>query len=179
MNLVTFSMREFYPKFEELAKFSLEIFQKHRLANGVGATQVMVQVHTEEDNWRYGIGTRENYENFPNPRIFNKIQPALSNSPIENYINWLALPVWRSRLMMIEPRTTYSIHKDHEFRLHLPLITNNQCFMLFPTEDDNAKMFHLPADGTTHWTNTRQFHSAVNFGTEPRLHLVMCIDAVF
>ena len=54
----------------------------------------------------------------------------------------------RVRLLLKEPRSTLSWHKDPEPRLHIPIITNLGCSMVI---ENIAK--HLPADGRVTITN--------------------------
>ena len=54
----------------------------------------------------------------------------------------------RVRLLLKEPRSTLSWHKDPECRLHVPIITNQGCSMVI---ENVAK--HLPADGKVWITN--------------------------
>ena len=49
----------------------------------------------------------------------------------------------RVRLLLKEPRSTLSWHKDPEPRLHIPIVTNKGCMMVI---ENVAK--HMPADGT-------------------------------
>ena len=55
----------------------------------------------------------------------------------------------RVRILLKEPRSTLSWHRDPEPRLHIPLITNPGCIMVI---DNVAK--HMPADGSVWITNT-------------------------
>ena len=87
-------------------------------------------------------------------------------------MKWLDVPVFRTRIMLARPKSCYSIHKDYSPRLHLPLVTNTECNFLLT---DPLQMFHLPADGTTTWVDTRNRHTAMNGSTDPRLHLVMIV----
>ena len=54
----------------------------------------------------------------------------------------------RVRLLLKEPRSTLSWHKDPECRLHVPIVTNKGCSMVI---ENVAK--HLPADGKVWITN--------------------------
>ena len=76
----------------------------------------------------------------------------------------------RVRLLLKEPRSTLSWHRDPEPRLHIPIYTNPGCLMVI---DDNAK--HMPADGSVWITNNLKYHNAFNGGEENRVHLVACI----
>ena len=76
----------------------------------------------------------------------------------------------RVRLLLKEPRSTLSWHKDPEPRLHIPIITNKGCMMVI---DNVAK--HMPADGSVWITNNTKYHNAFNGGEENRIHLVACV----
>ena len=76
----------------------------------------------------------------------------------------------RVRVLLKEPRSTLSWHRDPEPRLHIPIITNPGCQMVI----DHVSM-HLPADGSVWITNNTKYHNAFNGGEENRIHLVACV----
>jgi len=76
----------------------------------------------------------------------------------------------RVRLLLKEPRSTLSWHKDPEPRLHIPIITNKGCMMVI---ENVAK--HMPADGSVTITNNTKFHNFFNGGEQNRIHLVACV----
>ena len=76
----------------------------------------------------------------------------------------------RVRLLLKEPRSTLSWHKDPECRLHVPIITNKGCSMVI----ENAAK-HLPADGKVWITNNTKYHNFFNGGEQARIHLVACV----
>ena len=76
----------------------------------------------------------------------------------------------RVRLLLKEPRSTLSWHKDPECRLHIPIITNKGCSMVI---ENVAK--HLPADGKVWITNNTKYHNFFNGGEQARIHLVACV----
>ena len=76
----------------------------------------------------------------------------------------------RVRLLLKEPRSTLSWHKDPECRLHVPIITNPGCSMVI---ENVAK--HLPADGRVWITNNTKYHNFFNGGEQARIHLVACV----
>ena len=76
----------------------------------------------------------------------------------------------RVRLLLKEPRSTLSWHKDPECRLHVPIITNRGCSMVI---ENVAK--HLPADGKVWITNNTKYHNFFNGGEQARVHLVACV----
>jgi len=76
----------------------------------------------------------------------------------------------RVRLLLKEPRSTLSWHRDPEPRLHIPIYTNPGAIMVI---DSIAK--HMPADGSVWVTNNTKYHNAFNGGEENRVHLVACV----
>ena len=76
----------------------------------------------------------------------------------------------RVRILLKQPRSTLSWHRDPEPRLHIPIITNPGSIMVI---DEVAK--HLPADGSVWITNNLKYHNAFNGGEENRVHLVACV----
>ncbi len=76
----------------------------------------------------------------------------------------------RMRLLLKEPRSTLSWHRDPEPRLHIPIYTNPGAIMVI---DNVAK--HMPADGSVWITNNTKYHNAFNGGEENRVHLVACV----
>ena len=76
----------------------------------------------------------------------------------------------RVRILLKEPRSTLSWHRDPEPRLHIPIITNPGCIMVI---EEIAK--HLPADGSAWITNNVKYHNFFNGGEEDRIHLVACL----
>ena len=76
----------------------------------------------------------------------------------------------RVRILLKQPRSTLSWHRDPEPRLHIPIITNPGCIMVI---ENVAK--HLPANGSVYITNNIKYHNAFNGGEENRVHLVACL----
>ena len=76
----------------------------------------------------------------------------------------------RVRILLKEPRSTLSWHRDPEPRLHIPIITNPGCMMVI---ENVAK--HLPANGSVYITNNVKYHNAFNGGEKNRVHLVACL----
>ncbi len=76
----------------------------------------------------------------------------------------------RVRILLKEPRSTLSWHRDPEPRLHIPIITNKGCRMVI---EDVSK--HMPADGSVTITNNTKYHNFFNGGEQNRIYLVACI----
>jgi len=95
-----------------------------------------------------------------NNTYFSKVYEVLSKK----------FKLGRVRLLLKEPRSTLSWHKDPECRLHIPIVTNAGCSMVI---ENVAK--HLPADGSVWITNNTKYHNFFNGGEQARVHLVACV----
>ena len=76
----------------------------------------------------------------------------------------------RVRILLKEPRTTLSWHRDPEPRLHIPIITNKGCRMVI-----EEVCRDMPADGSVTITNNTKYHNFFNGGEQNRIHLVACV----
>ncbi len=76
-------------------------------------------------------------------------------------------PIGRVRLLWKHPRTCLSYHRDPEPRLHIPIVTHPNSFMVIDKE-----CHHMPADGTVWITDTTKYHTAFNGSEQTRVHLV-------
>ena len=76
----------------------------------------------------------------------------------------------RVRLLLKEPRSTLSWHRDPEPRLHIPIYTNPGAIMVI-----DKRAHHMSADGSVWITNNLKYHNAFNGGEENRVHLVACV----
>ena len=91
----------------------------------------------------------------------------------EEFFARLPWRVYRTRIMVMQPRSCYSIHTDTSPRLHIALKTHNQCKFIFTTPPE---IVHIPADGFVYWVDTSKEHTAINASLEPRWHLLMSLD---
>jgi hypothetical protein len=75
--------------------------------------------------------------------------------------------IGRVRMLMMKPRTSYSLHHDPDlWRVHIPLITNSDAFMFV-----HSKMWHMPI-GFAYLMRVEHHHLAINAGNENRIHIV-------
>lgn len=104
---------------------------------------------------------------------FNVICDLFKDTYIETVINLLneTYGVYRGRFMYMKYKTCLSYHTDDSYRIHIPLVTNPNCFMVI---DDNIYRMN---ETSTYITNTTVRHTAVNAGITDRLHLVFCTDS--
>ena len=103
---------------------------------------------------------------------YTEIVPEFKNTYFEEVYNLLKkkFKLGRVRILLKEPRSTLSWHRDPEPRLHIPIITNPGCKMVI---EDVAK--HMPADGSVIITNNTKYHNFFNGGEQDRIHLVACV----
>ena len=103
---------------------------------------------------------------------YTQLAPEFENTYFQEVYDVLSkkFKLGRVRLLLKEPRSTLSWHKDPECRLHVPIITNKGCSMVI---ENVAK--HLPADGNVWITNNTKYHNFFNGGEQARVHLVACV----
>lgn len=165
--------RDIYPYFNEIISQCDELKNTTNITDHIACPDSQIALQTndiESDDWSAGIGKAKGDHIWE--QSFNKIHPKIKGTAIDDYIQWLGVPVYRARLMLTKPKFVYSIHKDYSPRLHLPIVTNPQCFFVFK---DPAEFIHMPADGRTYFTNTKKQHTFMNGSTHDRLHIVMVI----
>ena len=100
---------------------------------------------------------------------YTQLIPEFNNTYFSEVYDVLSkrFKLGRVRLLLKEPRSTLSWHRDPEPRLHIPIITNPGAHLVI----DN-RLKHLPADGNVWFTDTRKYHTVFNGGEENRIHLV-------
>lgn len=127
--------------------------------------QISLQGVKDVDDYFYGTGkgaelnhkeTDFIFPNFPNMKYTNSVIKELK--------------MFRTRLMRMQQKTCYTYHKDPTKRLHIPLITNENCFMII--ED---QVHRYPADGSYYLIDTTKKHTFVNASFDYRIHLVGCV----
>ena len=107
-----------------------------------------------------------------NEEAYTEFVKEFENTYFKKVYNILSkkFKLGRVRILLKEPRSTLSWHRDPEPRLHIPIITNPGSIMVI---ENVAK--HLPADGSVWITNNTKYHNAFNGGEESRVHLVACV----
>ena len=84
-----------------------------------------------------------------------------TNSIIED------MDLYRTRIMTLPKKCCLTYHSDPTMRVHIPLETNDQCFMLI-----DRTAHHLKDDGSAYLCDTTKLHTAINASLSPRTHLV-------
>lgn len=102
---------------------------------------------------------------------FTQICTQFKNTSFEDIFDSLKkhYKIGRVRIMLSNPKTCLSWHVDHTPRIHLPIKTQEGCFMVIENE-----VLHMP-ENTWWWTNTVKLHTAFNGSKESRIHLVACL----
>jgi hypothetical protein len=150
-------------KFDDFKTLKLETIN---LLNQFQIDQISLQVKKDDTSWNKSAGWLDSVSD---EISFNTIHPNLKDTVFDKLINSIDCKVFRMRIMRMPPHTSYSIHKDPLFRIHIPITTNDRCAFLFP---ENDYMKHMLADGSIYWTNTKLTHTFVNWSDEPRIHIV-------
>jgi hypothetical protein len=155
-------------KIEDIEQLQNEVFkilQKFPYEN-----QLMLQTLDQGvEDWLTGVGTVEGLEN-KIEKDYVHLQPSLAGSLIEHYVNLYG--GFRSRIMIIPPKQCYTVHADKTVRIHIPIVTNEHCWMIWPYDQ---KCYQLKP-GVAYKTNTTKRHTFFNGDNEKsRIHIVMCI----
>ena len=98
---------------------------------------------------------------------FNQVVKLLENTYIKELIEKFKL--FRTRLMCLKPKTCLTWHNDYSQRIHIPIVTNDKCFMVI----ENTKI-SLKA-GYAYQVDTTKMHTAINASLENRYHIVGCV----
>lgn len=98
---------------------------------------------------------------------FNQVIKILKNSYIKELIEEFKL--FRTRLMCLKSKTCLTWHDDYSQRVHIPLITNDKCFMVIENTKINLE------SGYAYQVDTTKMHTAVNASLENRYHIVGCV----
>jgi len=78
------------------------------------------------------------------------------------------LELVRTRVMILKPKTCLSYHVDPRKRIHIPIDTNENCFLMI---DQYAH--HLFANGSAYLCDTTKPHTPINASLDSnRMHLV-------
>ena len=131
---------------------------------------------TKERNlWEDGVGSLYNptETGFLQEKDFTELNSELKGTYLEEVYNILSqhYSFGRMRLMKLTGRKCMSLHVDGEKRIHVPIITNENCLMIVDNE-----VCHLPADGNAYLVDTTKVHTALNSNQNfDRIHLLFDI----
>lgn len=136
--------------------------------------------HTDKDDsdprgifWTLDSDYQEiQVERCVNEEAYRVFEPLLMNTYFKNVYDTLSkhYRLGRVRILKLSPRTSLSYHRDPETRLHIPIITNPGALMIVDKE-----AHHMKSDGSVYYVDTTRYHTALNGGSECRVHLVATI----
>jgi hypothetical protein len=153
-------------KIADFVQFERELYNIIKIA-GFQKNQIICQtIVAGSTDWHTGIGRIDELEDI-DEELYANINPALEGTILADIIK--KYQGFRTRIMLMSPRSCYSIHSDPTPRLHIPFQTNKSAWMAWP---HNSTTIHLPL-GYVYWTDTRKPHTFFNAGIADRIHIIM------
>lgn len=132
--------------------------------------QIICQTLTENvEDWFTGTG-KVNDLLEKDEKKYKYVQPSLEGTEIQKLID--QHNAFRTRIMIMPGRHSYSVHNDVTPRIHVPIISNPQAWMIWPFDSVCTRL----SEGFVYWTDTTKEHTFMNGSTEQRIHLVMCVE---
>lgn len=128
-------------------------------------TQISLQTVEGCDDPEYGTGYLDGLTHDENEFVIPLFDMPYTNSIIKD------LGMFRTRIMAMQSNSCYSYHQDPTMRIHIPLVTNDKCFMVIDDE-----VIRYPADGNHYVVDTTKMHTTVNGSPDVRIHIVGCIN---
>lgn len=140
---------------------------------GFSMNQIVLQsIDKNKDEWHVGVGAIEELDE-PDEKKYCHLNSILADTTLGKLIE--KYKGYRSRIMLMSPRKCYSVHQDPGPRLHIPIVTNDQNWMIWPLDSYCVRL----KPGFVYFTNTQKYHTFVNGSLEDRIHIVICIDPKF
>jgi hypothetical protein len=138
---------------------------------GFKDNQIMCQTLNEDkEDFYTGIGSIHDLE-YKDEQQYKFINKSFKKTYLEEIIT--DFKGCRTRILKLNPKTCYSIHRDPSPRIHIPIISNDQCWMIWPTRNSCLNM----QLGFVYWTDTRKHHTFINCNNNiERIHLVMAVE---
>lgn len=94
-------------------------------------------------------------------------------APLES----IGLKLYRTRLLSCASGKKLPRHLDYDYRWHVPIFSNTDCYMTFQKyTDDEPVNIRLPADGSSYIVNTGYLHYAENLSSVNRIHYCGIMD---
>lgn len=131
---------------------------------GTKSRQAGLQYKDGEDPWTSAVGKSQGQET-----SYTNLNPFFKDTIFNEIV--VKYDLKRTRLMWVGPWSCYSMHTDNTPRIHIPLITNPECYFVFM----NGLVKHMKP-GAAYWTDTTQRHTFMNCSERPRLHLVGVVE---
>jgi hypothetical protein len=161
----------------ELVKKSPHVIDIYRLKEAIDNIpidyknqQISLQMREgSEDPWYESCGQLKSMIKAESE--YNLIIPELKGTYIDEMFQLLPFEPFRTRLMYLDKKSCYSIHRDYQPRYHVAIFTNPLAKIIFTEKE---RVFHIPSDGYLYFVDTREEHTAINGSLkEKRLHLLI------
>lgn len=153
---------------DRLAEESLELFEKH---GDSGQISLKHRENSDKESlWDDGVGSSFSGQQILNTKEYKVLNEMLKGTYLEKVHDTMAKDYnfGRLRLMKLSGRQCMSLHVDLETRIHIPIITNENCLMIVDDE-----VIHMPADGNAYVVDTKKRHTALNSNKDfDRIHLM-------
>ena len=146
---------------EVIGKFDIEKVLEEIKTISLDMEQVMLQGVKGQHSKVFGTGSITKYDLEEKDFKYSIFDTLYTNSLLEEY------NMVRTRIMTMPSKTCYSYHWDLSSRIHLPLITNDDCFFVI---EDNV--YRTPADGSIYRVDTTKKHTFVNASFDTRIHIM-------
>jgi hypothetical protein len=128
-------------------------------------SQIMLQSPAGVTDPFLGIGRTTEFDYEEKDFCEPTFDLSYTNSVIQH------LGMFRTRVMKMKMKTCYTYHQDKTPRIHVPLVTHENCFFVY--ED---KVVRCPANGMAYYVDTRKRHTFVNSWIQERIHIVGCVN---
>jgi hypothetical protein len=139
---------------------------------GFKSNQIICQTLKENStDWHTGVGRIDLLED-KIEQHFIHLNPELAGTELGNLIKFY--DGFRARIMLMPPRQCYSIHADPAPRLHLPIVTSTQCWMIWPHSN---KCYRLSI-GKLYLADTTKSHTFINGSEQDRIHVIFGVKKI-
>lgn len=176
---MTFEKLDFYfsiAQLEKECKFLLDNVGLHTSHNQISLTHTAT---IQENKWYQGCGSLT--YNFDGSDVstkeiklsendFTEFNDDIKDFYVKSVYDEITnkYKIGRVRLMALPHKRVMSMHNDATKRIHIPIVTNENCMMVV-----NGEVFHMPADGSAYLVDTTKPHTAFNANHRfMRLHLL-------
>jgi hypothetical protein len=133
-----------------------------------GTTQLALQIRPGTTDPWYESCYQE--KDIAPEREYRVLNPELAGTYFEYVLEAFPFDVCRARLMGLESRFCYSVHRDETARYHIAIDTSEHALFIFVEKNEVVR---IPPDGDAYFVDTREVHTAMNGARNTRLHLVV------
>jgi len=165
----------------DIEKLSIDVNKVIHLTSDLNIEQISLTNLNGDDDWMSGTDDPKG-----KPYLYSKINHFLHNTYIHELINRYN-NYYRWRLLILPPGQCYTIHHDRgddrnlirHFRLHIPVISDPRCLMMFfkspeaIASDRSSTDTYQMTPGNSYLFNSNSIHTAINGSKSVhRVHMV-------